>query len=52
MDYVSVSYSTASPDTTFYDFTHGTNGGHNTYGYFAVPAAPTAVAATDGTYPN
>lgn len=37
MDYISVSYSTANPDNTFYDYTHGTDGGNNTHWYFNAP---------------
>jgi hypothetical protein len=45
MDYISVSYSTASPTNTFYDYTHGTNGGNNTNWYFNAPTVGGTISA-------
>jgi hypothetical protein len=49
MDYVSVSRSTASPDNTFYDFTHPTDGGNNVHWYFTAPPATYAISNTPAT---
>ena len=38
MDYVAVTYSTATPDHIFYDYPHGTDNGHNTHWYFTPPS--------------